>query len=124
MTMISQDDLMEAASSATGLSDFGNNDFEEGFEVLCKSYADDSTLTPLGEQLVRDEITGDLVGRLQVVDQLKRTPEIRESKLERPIFILGIPRTGTTTLQHLLQQDPDSQIGILARSRTPAPTAA
>jgi len=124
MTTLSRDELMQAASNATGLTDFGSNDFEEGFEVLLQAYANDAHLTPLGHQLVRDEIIGDLVGRLQVVDQLKRAPEICESKLERPIFILGLPRTGTTTLQQLLQQDPDSQVleywlGVVPQPRPP-----
>jgi len=124
MTTISRDALIETASGATGLTDFGPDDFEEGFAVLLQSYAGDAQLTPLGEQLVRDEIVGDLVGRLQVVDQLKRSPEIRKTKLERPIFILGLPRTGTTTLQQLLQQDPDSQVlpywlGVVPQPRPP-----
>jgi hypothetical protein len=124
VTVIQRDELLEAASAATGLSDFGKRDFEEGFSVLLQAYADDAQLTPLGEQLVRDEIVGDLVGRLQVVDHLKRAPEIRESELERPLFILGLPRTGTTTLQQLLQQDPDSQVleywlGVVPQPRPP-----
>lgn len=124
MTELSRDALMEAASSATGLTDFGDPDFEEGFAVLLQAYASDAHLTPLGAQLVRDELIGDLVGRLQVVDRLQRIPEIRRSTLERPVFILGLPRTGTTTLQQLLQQDPDSQVleywlGVVPQPRPP-----
>lgn len=122
--LLTRDSLMEAASEASGLSDFGPDDFEEGFAVLLESYAKESRLTTLGRQLARDEIIGDLVGRLQVVDQLRRVPEIRETKLERPVFILGLPRTGTTTLQQLLQQDPDSQVleywlGVVPKPRPP-----
>ena len=125
--LLTRESLMEAASEASGLSDFGPDDFEEGFAVVLEAYAKESRLTPLGRQLVRDEIIGDLVGRLQVVDQLKRTPAIRETKLERPIFILGLPRTGTTTLQQLLQQDPDSQVleywlGVVPKPRPPRET--
>lgn len=121
---LSRDALMTAAAQATGLDDFGLDDFEEGLGVLLESYARDATLTPLGEQLVRDELIGDLCGRLQVVDHLKQRPEIRDTKLERPVFILGLPRTGTTTLQHLLQQDPDSQVleywlGVVPQPRPP-----
>lgn len=124
MTAIDRDELLEAASRATGLDDFGHRDFEEGFAVLLQAYADDARLTPLGERLVRDELVGDLAGRLQVVDHLKRIPAIRESTLERPVFILGLPRTGTTTLQQLLQQDPDSQVleywlGVAPQARPP-----
>ena len=61
------------------------------------------------------------------MDQLKRTPAILDTVVERPVFILGLPRTGTTTLQQLLQQDPDSQVleywlGVVPRSRPPRET--
>lgn len=124
MIELNRDGLMTAASKATGLSDFGNSDFEEGFSVLLESYARDAKLTPLGHQLVYQELVGDLVGRLQVVDRLHRQPEIQQSKLERPVFILGLPRSGTTTLQQLLQLDPDSQVleywlGVVPQPRPP-----
>ena len=125
--MLERESLMQAASDASGLDDFGPRDFEAGFDVLLEAYAQESRLTELGRQLVHDEIVGDLVGRLQVVEQLKRRPEIRETRLERPIFILGLPRSGTTTLHHLLQQDPDSQVleywlGVVPKSRPPRDT--
>jgi hypothetical protein len=127
MTDINHDALLEAASNATGLTDFGNDDFEEGLSVLLHSYKNDAQLTPLGEQLVWDELIGDLSGRLNVVDNLKRAPEILEAKLERPIFILGLPRTGTTTLQQIFQQDPESQVleywlGVVPQPRPPRDT--
>ena len=90
--MLERDSLMQAAREAAQLDDFGPDDFEEGFAVLLDSYAKDAHLTELGQQLSRDEIVGDLVGRLQVVEQLKQTPEILESEVERPVFILGLPR--------------------------------
>lgn len=122
--MLERDSLMQAAREAAQLDDFGPDDFEEGFAVLLESYAKDAHLTELGQQLARDEIVGDLVGRLQVVEQLKQKPEILASKVERPVFILGLPRSGTTTIHHLLQQDPDSQVleywlGVVPKSRPP-----
>jgi hypothetical protein len=125
--MLDRESLMQAARDATGLDDFGPDDFEEGFAVLLESYAKDANLTDLGVQLAHDEIVGDLVGRLQVVEQLKQRPEILETELERPIFILGLPRTGTTTIHHLLQQDPDSQVleywlGVVPKPRPPRET--
>lgn len=121
---LTRESLMEAACDASGLSDFGPRDFEEGFAVLLDAYARESRLTPLGRALVRDELIGDLVGRLRVVDQLRRTPAIRDAPLERPVFILGLPRSGTTTLHQLLQLDPDSQVleywlGVVPKPRPP-----
>jgi hypothetical protein len=127
MTRIGHDALLAAACEATGLSDFGTNDFEQGLSVLLRSYDQDARLTPLGEKLVWDELIGDLSGRLQVVDYLKREPEIARAELERPIFILGLPRTGTTTLQQIFQQDPESQVleywlGVTPQPRPPRET--
>lgn len=124
---LTREALMEAASAASGLDDFGPDDFEAGLRVLLEAYARESRLTPLGRALVRDEIVGDLVGRLRVVDQLKRTPSIRATRLERPVFILGLPRTGTTTLHQLLQLDPESQVleywlGVVPKPRPPRST--
>ncbi|MEM9173768.1 MAG: sulfotransferase [Myxococcota bacterium] len=122
--MLDRESLMQAAREAAGLDDFGPDDFEEGLAVLLEAYAKDAHLTELGRELAHNEIVGDLVGRLQVVEQLKQRPEILETKVERPVFILGLPRSGTTTIHHLLQQDPDSQVleywlGVVPKSRPP-----
>ncbi len=74
---LTRDALLEAVSSASGLTGFGPTDFKEGFDVVLRAYAND-TQALLGEQLVWDEVMSDLVGRLQVVDHLKRRPEIRD----------------------------------------------
>jgi hypothetical protein len=124
---LERDALLSDASKASGLTDFGSPDFEPALAVLLESYAKDSRLTPLGRRLVHDELVGDLIGRLQVVDQLKRNPAIRTSRVGRPIFILGLPRTGSTTLQQMLQQDPDTQVleywlGVAPQPRPPRET--
>src|SRR5262245_21787266 len=124
---LERDALLEDASRATGLGDFGAPGFETALGVLLEAYAKDAKLTALGRRLVHDELTGDLIGRLQVVDQLKRDPAIRRVRVGRPIFILGLPRTGSTTLQQMLQQDPDTQVleywlGVAPQPRPPRET--
>jgi hypothetical protein len=51
-----------------------------------------------------------LENRLHFVDTLKRNPEITAAPLNRPLFILGLPRTGTTILHELLAQDPANRV--------------
>jgi Sulfotransferase family len=51
------------------------------------------------------ERTGVEVRLLLVTEHLRRHPEIRNEVIERPIFIIGAPRTGTTITHHLLSQD-------------------
>jgi hypothetical protein len=49
-----------------------------------------------------------LVNRLLVALDRQRFPGIAEEKIERPIFIIGFARSGTTFLQALLAEDPDA----------------
>ena len=51
-----------------------------------------------------------MTGRLRVVDGLKKNPKALAASIERPIFILGFPRTGTTTLHTMIQSNPDCQV--------------
>lgn len=122
--MFSIEEIKEAASKASGLSDFGDGGFEEPLAVLLNAYARDTRLSPLGEQAVRRDLVGDLVGRLRVVDGLKAAPDALRAGIEKPIFILGFPRTGTTALHNVIQADADCQVlenwlGILPKSRPP-----
>ena len=50
-----------------------------------------------------------LVNRLRIVHEWQERPEVLATPIERPVFILGLPRTGTTALHHLLAQDPGTQ---------------
>jgi hypothetical protein len=50
-----------------------------------------------------------LVNRLRIQDHIKRYPEVLDVPIKRPLFILGLPRTGTTFLHNLLAQDPTSR---------------
>lgn len=60
----------------------------------------------MGRVFAKGTIHRLLCGRLQVVDHLKRHPEVEEERIERPVFILGLPRSGTTILHALLAIDP------------------
>ncbi len=122
--MFNKDELFTLASNATGLTDFGDGVYEEGLDVLLNAYNTEADLTPLGEQVVQGELVGDLTGRLKVVNQLKQQPTILDTSLQRPVFILGLPRTGTTTIHNMLQQSPDCQVleywlGVVPQSRPP-----
>ena len=48
-----------------------------------------------------------LVNRLRIALDRKNFPGIAEVKIERPIFIIGFARSGTTLLHSLLAEDPE-----------------
>jgi hypothetical protein len=48
-----------------------------------------------------------LANRLRIALDRQRFPEVEKEKIERPIFIIGFARSGTTLLHSLLAEDPD-----------------
>lgn len=102
-------DLHASASKITGLDDFGPDDYREGLEVLLDSYAREAALTPFGNKVKRAFLRGALVARLLSEAAWRRHPEHAEVAIDRPIFVTGLPRTGTTALHRLLTEDPANQ---------------
>jgi len=103
------EDLHASATRLTGLAEFGPDDYRDGLAVLLDSYARDAGLTPLGRKLKRVFLRGALVARLLSEAAWQAHPEYAETSLERPIFVTGLPRTGTTALHRLLTADPAHQ---------------
>lgn len=104
------DDLHESAARATGLSDFGaDTGYREALQVLLDSYRDDAGLTPIGSKMFRYFLKGALVARLLSEASWQANPGYADVAITRPIFVTGLPRTGTTALHRLLSADPAHQ---------------
>lgn len=98
--------LLEAAVARSGTTDFGGEEFREGLRVLLDSLEREADLTTLGRISCRETLLRYLENRLRLTDYRKKHPEVAAQVIERPIFIVGLPRTGTTLLFNLLAQDP------------------
>ena len=105
--MASPGELMDAAAARTGLQDFGEDSFREGLEILARSLETEARLNSRGEGFVYQRIGLHLAQRLKVEDWYRRHPEIDDVVIERPLFGMGLPRTGSTALSFLLAQDPN-----------------
>lgn len=103
------DELHESASRTVGLSDFGDDDYREGLQVLLDSYAATAELEPLGSKMFRYFLKGALIARLLSEAGWKANPGCVDVPIERPVFVTGLPRTGTTALHRLLAADPANQ---------------
>src|SRR5580704_11993708 len=103
------DDLRASASRLTGLTEFGVDDYSDGLAVILESYARDAELTPLGQKVARVGLRGALAARLLSEAGWAAYPEHRDVPIERPIFVTGLPRSGTTALHRLLTADPAHQ---------------
>lgn len=100
------DALMAAATAETGLDDFGDNGFRERLAVLCTALGTEAGLGAAGIVGAYAQQLQLLKNRLLVEDLLRRHPEIHDERIERPIIICGLPRTGTTHLHNLIAADP------------------
>jgi hypothetical protein len=113
--------LHESATRITGLTDFGPDDYGDGLAVLLESYAADAGLTPLGERVARAGLRGALAARLLSEAGWAAHPEHSAVPIERPIFVTGLPRSGTTALHRLLTADPAHQGLELWLAEVPQP---
>jgi len=101
--------LHEAACVATGLSDFGGAEYREGLRVLLRSWDAEADLSLVGRAASWDLARNALVARLRSEEGWKRHPECLRTPIRRPLFVVGLPRTGSTALQRLLACDPGVQ---------------
>jgi len=102
-------ELHAAATALTGLADFGEDDYRDGLAVLLESYARDAGLTAKGVRVARALVRGALTARLSSEAGWAGNPEYAGVRIERPVFVIGLPRTGTTALHRLLAADPAHQ---------------
>src|SRR4051794_11411844 len=118
------EDLHASATRVTGLDDFGGDDYREGLATLLFAYAKEAALTPAGSKVSRAMLRAALVARLLSEAAWKQFPEHAGVPIERPIFVTGLPRTGTTALHRLLTADPAHQGLELWLTEVPQPRPA
>ncbi|OBK66261.1 hypothetical protein A5653_19580 [Mycobacterium colombiense] len=103
--MFDVDQLLQQARERTGLKDFGENTFREPLDRLVDSLNREARLSELGRRSIPKIITSHLVTRLEVESWYARHPEIDDQQITAPVFGIGLPRTGSTALGHMLAQD-------------------
>jgi Sulfotransferase family len=115
------DALLAEASARSGLADFGEGDFLEPYRLFVRALDREAQLHTLGRLIARSDVVNWLENRLQLTDWRKRQPEIAREAVGAPIFITGLPRTGTSILHELLAQDPAHRVPLHWEVRHPCP---
>lgn len=116
-------DVVKRAVSRAGSSDFGDADFLDGLGRFLRSADQEARLTLLGRIMVRGYAIDNLVNRLSVIDWRKRHPGVADERIVAPLFIIGLPRTGTTILHSVLEQDPANRSPLSWEIQHPCPPA-
>jgi hypothetical protein len=113
-------ELRKLARRRAGLEDFGAWPIDEPLERLLESYRAEAKLTMLGKLTVREMLVSLLENLLHLEDERRRQPAVTDESIVAPVFIVGLPRTGTTLLHGLMTEDPASRAPLTWEVMYPA----
>ena len=100
------DSIRRSAEKIAGASDYGSDSYEKGLETLCWSLENESELNQMGRIVLHRQVANALAGRLTIVEWEKKKPEAAKAAIHAPLFVIGLPRTGTTIMFEMLAADP------------------
>ena len=117
------DASMKYAMKKTKLDDFGGSEFIDNYKLIMNSEQQKKEVyTNLGYISAKIELSMGWVRRLKLVDYVKRHPDVTNVPVRSPVFVMGLPRTGTTFLHRLLSLDPAVRAPITWELLAPVPT--
>lgn len=104
--MTTTDEVLEQARQRTGLDELDSDSWRPGMELVLE-LTRDPRMSEGGVDMVLGRCVDALSNRLRVAEWVRTHPEVRDEVVEKPLFILGMPRTGTTVASYLLDRDPE-----------------
>lgn len=113
--------LAMASANTGGLEDFGDDDWREPFELMVAAIEQEAELNLMGRIMARSDLLNWLENRLLVEETYRLHPEIEDEKIEAPVFITGLPRSGTSILFELLAQDEQVRVPQSWEAMFPCP---
>lgn len=113
--------LRRSAEEDTGLEDWGSLSFVEPLKLYLESVEESASFHAQGQHILRRSLLRLLGNRLRMQRDFSEHPEIAEAEIPRPLYILGLPRTGTTLLHNLLACDPSARSIRLWEGLFPSP---
>lgn len=117
------DEIVQQAVARAGCDDFGPDDgWRIGLDRLTEDYRRHARLTPIGEIAAHRHLVDLLANRLRMERDRRQNPAIEAQPVRAPLFIVGLPRTGTTLLHMLLAHDPENRVPETWEVMHPAPT--
>jgi len=118
---LSEKKIFENATQEIASSDWPENSHQIALEVLLHSFDNEANLSTFGRVFLNREFTRILTNNLKIQKDIRRYPKITEVAIQRPLFITGLPRSGTTLLHNLLAQDPSVRIPLMWELYQPSP---
>lgn len=100
------DDVLKLATQRTGLTEIDSDSWRDGLTLILDEVNNSPAFTAAGRERILGDAANALGRRLQIHAYLHEHPDALEAPVERPLIVLGMPRTGTTVISYLLDQDP------------------
>ena len=113
--------LIEKAKRRCNLGDFGEPEFFEPLSRLLESCHREAELNVIGRLALKNDVVRILCNRLLLVRDQKLHSEIAKQEIREPLFIVGLPRSGTTLLHTLLAADPAHRVPLTWEVMSPSP---
>jgi hypothetical protein len=118
--MLKAADIIAQAEDRVGISD-SERKVRVNLELLVDSLNRNGGLSEDGTELTRRHLTNDTVNRLEGLKWVHDHPEIAEETIAAPVFLMGLPRSGTTYFQYLFDRDSRFRLIRTWESLTPSP---
>jgi hypothetical protein len=115
------EEIIAAARAQTGLTDIGDPAVLEGLQRLLTAYAEEAPFSAQGAQMAQADLVTYMAIRMKVEGWLKDHPELLDAPIEKPLFVFGLPRTGTTLMINLLAADPARRAFLRWEAYDPTP---
>jgi hypothetical protein len=100
------DELLDLALKRGRRRDFADRSFIRPFERLLEACDAEADLSLLGIRALRVDVLRFLRNLLRFEDFEAACPSVLSRPIQAPVFITGMPRSGTTFLHRLILQDP------------------
>ncbi len=113
--------IVEEASAGTALDQHCDSLVLIPLGILVDSFNRDAELNSLGRTCAKYDLIRTLRNYLNIISTRGANPEIQQEKINSPLFITGLPRSGTTLLHSLLAQDPASRVPRVWETMYPCP---
>lgn len=113
--------ILDSARRATGLSNWGSDDFITPLTDLARDFDEQADLSPLGRLSIRKSLQGFVENRLLLERHWSEHPEHLSVPVSRPLYVIGLPRTGTTLLYNLLCLSTEARPLLFWEALHPAP---
>lgn len=92
-----------------------------GLDVLVKALNEEAQLNTFGRIIARKMLVGMIGNYFTLLDWFAKHPEEERQVIRAPLFIVGLPRTGTSAMHGLLHTDPGNRSPLFWEVNTPLP---